>query len=349
MKIISQLPLATLFFKHWLPDDREVGVVVAHAAFRRGSDGQFYAEDAPELRFEDRFTADAAVSPLEAEQDIAPAKLATDLIVHAMARSPDARLMTDWPVLVQIERQLHYEFRVRGPLMWRRDGPRGTWQADAPTPVNAVPVSYALAFGGTERDRNGDIASCFAENPAGRGYVTKPWLDWRRDPFDAPQIGLLADWMGRDPLVPLAVHGTGPIAKTWAPRRANAGTFDADWQRNRHPRMPHDYQMSYWNAAHRPLQITPFLTGTETIITEGLSALGRIEVALPHAALGLVADGDATLEHRLALDTVEMDLRPENPADHRLRLIWRAVIDAPDRFVSGSLIAITPLSSEAVP
>ena len=199
----------------------------------------------------DSFASDPACSALTGEQDIAPDKAATDLIVHAIARSPEGRAMADWPVTLTLPGRLRLEFRVRGPVLWQRRGP-GLWRQDAPQPVTEVPLDYALAYGGCLRDAEGLITDHHPENPAGRGFVTRDWLAARQEPFAAPQIGLLPELMQADPLAPMMVTGLGPVAKTWAPRRALAGTFDAAWQRDRQPRMPADYDLRFWNAAARP-------------------------------------------------------------------------------------------------
>ncbi len=119
MHLISRLPLSFMFFKHWHTDDTEVGVVIAKARFERAEDGGFYAtQTPPELLLEDIYEGDPATSPLVSEQDIAPAKIGTDLVINAIARSPEAKPAPDWAVGVSIVDKLHYSFRVRGPSKW---------------------------------------------------------------------------------------------------------------------------------------------------------------------------------------------------------------------------------------
>lgn len=337
MKLETRLPLATVFYKHWDNEDQEIGVVVAKAAFHRSADGQFRpTAKPPELRFSDMFSGDAATSSLEAEQDIAPGKPATDLLIRAVARSFAGKAMSDWPVSIRIKDRLHYEFRVRGPAKWQHRFMG--WKLDAPTPVMQVPLEYELAWGGVLRDADNAIITLSEVNPAGRGFCTKSWLDARRDPFDAPMIGFLAEMMQSDPLAPASVHGTRPVAKTWLPRRAFAGTFDSDWQQSRHPRMPQDYALEFWNCAHRPLQLSPHLAGDEIIEVHGISAGGPVLLPLPSAALALHVEGATQMGISMVLDTVEADLAAENPAEHRLEMTWRARIPAPERFFRAELL-----------
>lgn len=331
MKLTTQFPLATLFFKHWGLDDREVGVVIAKASFARNST-RWVAEDTPMLALEDAFAGDPATSPLVQEQDIAPGKRGTDLIVHATARSPQAALLADWPVSLTLPDRLHYGFHVRGPTQWTK-GQRGRWTQTAPELVSEVPLSYALAYGGTASDQNDQVAT-FENNPSGVGFATAHHLAASNE-FPAPQIALLAELMGTDPLAQMSVEGFGPIAKSWLPRRAEAGTFDERWKATRHPRMPKDYSLSFWNAAPGRLQCDPALTGNETVLLEGISHDGPVRIKLPAVACALQVGEDT---HSMVLDTVTLDLRSANPSEYCVDMIWRTTIATPERYQAAEII-----------
>lgn len=341
MKLSTDLPLATMFFKHWHTDDTEVGVVVAKARFWRREDGFFVVDPTPpDLILAEVFMGDPANSPIMYDQDIAPGKAATDLILHAYARSPRGALLTDWPVALRIANRVHYGFHVRGPSQWQN---RTTgWRQTVPEPVQMVPITYEQAYGGTAFAKAGDVPDVFQFNPVGMGFATKASLD-QGEPFAAAQIGELAEFMQGDPLAPLMVHGFGAIGKTWLPRRSDAGTFDAAWQLARAPRMPPDYSLRFWNAAHRQLQFTDPLKGIEVIEVTGVSHHNPIvSITLPHAALGLHADGDDAAQQRMVLDTVEIDLRSDTATEHCLHLTWRCRIDNPHRFATGEILSIPP-------
>ncbi|KAG1655710.1 hypothetical protein GQR58_024341 [Nymphon striatum] len=172
-------------------------------------------------------------------------KTATDVIIRATARSFDRKPRSDWPVSVSILDRLRYEFQVRGPSQWQHRR-LGGWTLSQPELVHEVPLSYALSYGGYVLNGDEDKVA-YEFNPSGLGFATPESLK-NSSAFSAPQIGLLGEFMSADPLTPMSVEGFGPIAKTWLPRRSEAGTFDADWQRDRHPRMPMDYNLSFWNA-----------------------------------------------------------------------------------------------------
>lgn len=336
MKLTTNLPISHTNFAHWHIDDSEVGIVVAKATFTLTSDGQVRPlADAPELGFEDIFDGDPAQTPLTVEQDIAPHKPRTDLIIRGFARSFEGVARTDWPVTVDIPDVLHYGFHVRGPSQWEKQ--RKGWKLSDPMPVNEVPLSYALAYGG--QCGEDDTLSFFDENPAGTGHMIEAALDDATS-FAAPQIGLLAEFMGAAPFEPMSVMGTMPIAKTWLPRRSLAGTFDSAWERDRHPRMPLDYDLAFWNTAPTPLQIKPHLKGDEKIRVTGVSkTYETVALRLPGALLALrsVSTPDAPLIP-LALDTVDLDLAHVDDGGINITMLWRAIVPQRDDYTHSEII-----------
>lgn len=339
MKLTTAIPVTPVFFKHWHTDDTEIGIVVVKACFMRRPDGGFRSDGkAPELCLEDVFEGDVATSPLLQEQDIAPGKRGTDLLIRAIARSPQGKAMADWPVRIQIADRLSYGFQVRGPSEWRR-GLTG-WKLTAPELVHEVPVSYALAYGGTAPSGDDKVADdIYEHNPAGIGYATDTRLK-AREPFAAPQIGELAEFIAADATAEMGVHGSGPIAKAWLPRRGHAGTFDEDWQQGRHPRMPDNYSLQFWNAAPSVLQLMPALAGNEVVEISGVSHVEDVRIKLPTVGLFLRAStGNVDEEEVLdmVLDTVDIDVTKPDPADHKITMIWRANVEQPNRFLSGTI------------
>lgn len=347
MKLLSSLPLAHLFFKHWHTDDTEVGVVVCKANFTLHTDGRLYdASTPPELALADSFVGDPALTSLVAEQDIAPFKPATDLCIKGMAYAPDGVASADWPVSVAVRTLdgtdlLHWGFHVRGPTQWQRQN--GGWQQTKPQPVTEVALDYGLAYGGTILGDDGRPVDFCAENPAGIGFATTKSLD-SVDTWPAAQIGELGEFMaGGDPSQPMSVRGFGPIAKSWLPRRAVAGTFDGTWERTRHPRMPLDYDLGFWNAAPTPLQIRPYLSGDEVITLSGLRpAATPLSIALPAFGIALELSGDKAARLVMTLDTITIDTN----GDPAVTLIWRALVPNPAAYAAATVDAF-PITHDA--
>lgn len=344
MLLDTTLPLSHIAFKHWAPDGSEVGVVVAKAAFRWTGTRFSSIKEPPELNMADLFEEDPATSPLVLEQDLAPSKPVTDIFIRATARSPLGRRLTDWPVSVTIPDVLHYGFHVRGPSAWTKNW-RGKWKREEPREVLEVPLTYALAYGGILPQQGRTPARVWEENPAGLGFVDETFLE-TADTFDAPQIGELAEFAMTDPLAEMSLRGTGPIAKAWLPRRSLAGTFDDDWKKTRHPRMPDDYDLRFWNAAARGLQTSAPLRGDETIEVEGLGP-DPVRVTLPGHDIRLQAGGETPLDRSMTLDTVDLDLRDPDPTNHTVSLVWRTVVAQPDAMQAASIGAAALVPEEA--
>ena len=326
MRIENDTPFAAITFDHWDADAREFSVLIIKAMLTRRETG--WSSDGAEsaLCFEDRYDGDPARSPLLSEQDIAPEKPATDLVLQATAYAPGGAARTDWPVRIAIPGCLDYGFHVRGPTLWQKRW-LGRWHQGAPHPVSEIRLDYRLAFGGGIA-ASGGSESVHEANPAGMG-MTSPEKMREGEPFPAPQIGTLAEFQAHDVMTPMAVHGFGPIAKAWSPRRRMAGTYDQNWQRDRHPRLPLDFNPRFWNFAPQPLQITPYLKGNEEVHLHNLHPtrpIDRLRLPAIRPIARLAPRGEAV---ELALDTVALDLRgPE--AAQQLTLIWRGRFLASD-------------------
>ena len=327
MRLINSTVFPAMTFDHWDLDQREQSVVIVKATIHRESDGWTWRQEQPPIRLEDRFGGDPATSALLEEQEIAPRKPATDLTLRAIAHAPGQKPMEDWPVEITIPERMTYGFHVRGPSQWRRHWLRG-WRLDRPSAVRTVRIAYDLAYGGSVEDDEGTLAT-HEYNPAGCGHVTDKLLH-AGDPVPAPQIGLLPELLRQDISDPMAVHGFGPIARTWLPRRGHAGTYDEAWLATRHPHLPDDFDPRYWNSAPGPLQFDPHLRGDEEVRLRNLHP-GKPDyrLRLPGVApRGLLTPTNAAIE--FTLDTVMLDIASPLESEHSATLIWRAEFPASD-------------------
>lgn len=327
MRLTSSLPFPHVTFKHWAGDDSEAAVLIVKGTFGINPDGGLgVTQEQPPIVEVDAFWGEANASSLRVEQEIAPAKPRTDVTVCAIARSPDGEKLPEWPVSIEIRGRVFYEFHVRGPSEWRKT--RSGWSLSDPEPVTEAPLRYELAYGGSAPTDGEPEFHAF--NPVGMGLATDALLE-RDDPIPAPQIGDIAEFMADDVTAAMTVHGLGPIAKAWLPRRTGAGTFNDAWKATRHPRMPKDYSFAFWNAAPKRLQLEPYLSGGEQFILNGFSHKPT-EITFTLPAIGVVAHRDAPdgPGARLHLTDVAIDIADADPARHRVTLIWRGLFAAPD-------------------
>lgn len=329
MKINNNTPFKHFYFDHWFPGDKERSVLIVQGVFRF-EEGKPYAtyieSDQVDVFMEDIFHGEASQSSLKMESNLVPYKPQTDVVINAVARSPEGIPLSQWNVGVEIKDKLSYGFVVRGESFWEKNKLGRKWSLSDPEKMTALPIRYEHAYGGISQDENEDEV-VFQYNPVGCGFYTSQMLSEGKQ-LQAPQIGDMAEFMQEDIGLEMQVHGLGALSKAWSPRRQMAGTFDASWQRERQPKMPEDYDLGYWNGAHSGLQVDPFLLGNETIQLTGLRhepepwqlplACGGVSVTLHYEEM-------ASEVVELKLDTVYLDIASEDEKDHSLVQTWRLV------------------------
>jgi hypothetical protein len=268
------------------------------------------------IRTCDAYWDDEKPSSLRWEDDLAPFKPCADVIVNATAYAPGGRPEREWLAGVTVGGRAK-RVLVTGPRVWAY-APLMGWTLGPVTPVTEMPIRYEHAFGGfIERD---GVVKVHQQNPVGVGFVDPRNLYSSRV-IPAPTI-LTSD--GRVPVLgePYPVEGLSAIPKPWLPRRARAGTFDSEWVADRHPRLPHDFDHTFYNCAHPDLMHDGFLRGDEEVRLERLHREHEILVfRLPAlvVAAAIVDKDDYRYGGPARLDTLYIDAE-------RLKamLTWRA-------------------------
>ena len=267
-------------------------------------------------------------SSVRYEDDLAPFKVGTDIIVNATAYAPGGQRMPSWRAGVCVG-GLKKFLTVTGPRAWVH-APLLGWSLTPIVPVRHVPVRYELAFGGDGVEAN----------PVGLGACEPRKADTSQ-PIPAPRV-LAGD--GRVPelgeLYP--VEGLGAIARTWQPRCARAGTFGEAWASQGGRRLPEDFDGAFWNAAHPELVMVGFLRGDEEVRLTALhpehAELGfRLPAVL--VATGAVYGSGYRHGTPARLDTVLIDAEAL-----RVELTWRAALPLFKGGVEAVHIAMRPLA-----
>ena len=116
--------------------------------------------------------------------------------------------------------------------------------------------------------------------------------------------------------------GFGFTSPDWQPRMTLAGTYDAQWQRERAPLLPRDFDRRFFNAASVGLIAAEYFRGDEPIRVSGVLPEGqRFVAALPGTPSPVVVVGmraGALARMETALDTVIIE-----PDERRVQLVWR--------------------------
>ncbi len=251
---------------------------------------------------------------------------------------------------------------VCGPRIFQR-GLVG-WVLSEPRPAESVELSWEHAFGGSSLVANPAAESpenplppllnevCFS-NPVGRG-----WMDTRYpstyelasgrslavlpapqiEEFNRPTQRLVvvrhpAGELDVRKMAEIAAHygsrpvGMGAVGRSWSSRAPLAGTYDQKWLEQRHPYLPTDFDMRYWNCAPEDQQVD-FPTGDfrlemTNLLPDAVDHGGHVAVQMPgHRAFLLVAFASGgALPMPMVIDTIEV-----HGDEMRVDVVWRAAV-----------------------
>lgn len=257
---------------------------------------------------------DAGTSSYRFEPEFALEKVATDvaLVGHAWAPYVGA---VESEVSLQVG-PVSKAVAVVGERVWVSAA--GSAVMTHPRPFEAIPLVYERAFGGWDPTAGTPEKPAFEpRNPVGTGYRSR-WGSFeegvRLPNFEDPDDRVGYWGQGVRPA------GFGFLSTHWQPRAALAGTYDDAWMSSRMPRLPHDFDPRFWNAAS-PGLVAVGLRGDETVAVRGASPRGLLAFRLPGVPppvcrVSRALDPDAVVVTRL--DTVVIDTDA-----HQVYLTWR--------------------------
>ena len=185
--------------------------------------------------------------------------------------------------------------------------------------LGRMPLCYERAFGGMDTTGPDPARQGYEpRNPIGAGFALKAQhlLEKPVPNIEDPEA-LMTWWSDRPQPV-----GFGPVPSHWMPRRAYAGTFNAEWQQERLPLWPLDFDPRYFQCAPEDQQVRPHLRGGELVELRNLTPSGYMRFALPrhYLACATYVRGKK-IEHRPKLATVRIE-----PDTSRLVMVWHSAI-----------------------
>ncbi|KQP24991.1 DUF2169 domain-containing protein [Methylobacterium sp. Leaf100] len=352
MEMLNLSPFPNLRFYNTDSQGREFGVLLVKGTYDIAADGSLAIADEQEpLVLTDTYHGALNSSSLRLPSDVVPKKPRSDIILNAVARSPDGAARPSWTCGIRVEGKhvLETRLRVTGPRMWEpvwgvSERARATmsvaekrrvfggWRLGEPEPVREVPIRYEYAYGGLLTRPGADGKEPFLEadehNPIGCGWIA-PDLTPIDAAMPAPQIEA-ADEPILEPHRRYSPAGLGPIPPAWLPRRPLGGTYDAHWQAHVWPNWPADYDFAYHNSAHPDLIYPGLLIGNETVRLSGLGGEdGQRVIRLPgHAiVLEVTRAGGSAHVALIELDTLYLNVADPDPRRHRAHLSWRTIFD----------------------
>ncbi|OUS25274.1 hypothetical protein A9Q99_22035 [Gammaproteobacteria bacterium 45_16_T64] len=229
----------------------------------------------PPLNLEGEYFQDPGISSCLYEPECSPRKLATDVVLIADAVAPRAGL-TQFDVSVQVG-HLSKSARIFGDRVWVCDGKRCS--ISSPSVIERIPLVYENAFGGEDSHYETEYGQAFdSRNPVGKGFHHKdsPSVSGSVLPNIEDPASLIEGYFSVPP-----VTGFGFISPNWQSRIDLAGTYDEEWDENRKPLLPNDFNVQFYNAASPGLISSPYLVGGERVVINNASDIPQLSFQLP--------------------------------------------------------------------
>lgn len=270
------------------------------------------AEPQEPLASKDEYRGDPQHSSLLSASDYHLAKPGTDVVVIGDCYAPGSGAVQCCDVDVQVG-PLTKSLRIFGDRVW--DGGAIT----SPRTFERMPLIYENAFGGTVY-ADGSVHAAQASNPVGLGFAAGRSVEQMQgerlpnieDP--AHLIQAVSDEPGP--------AGVGAIAPFWPGRSQYAGSYDEQWQRERAPFLPRDFDRRFFQVASPGLTSQGYLRGGEPVVITNMSESGYWAFDLPAASLVGHIDWRARLhEVKLRLETVVLA-----PNLNRVSMTWRGAL-----------------------
>jgi hypothetical protein len=297
-----------------LPDADGIDTLYAivKGTFAIAADVRIADEQVP-VAIEPKYYGDPSSSSLAVASDLSLMKPSTDVLVIGHACAPRGRPARMVDVGVGVS-SIHHVIRVLGDRVWVKSGP--DYAPTQPETFELMPLVWERAFGGRDVAESGPREE--ARNPAGTGYRASDG----QTPIEGTPLPNLED--PRDPIMSWKQHPSpvcfAPIAANWEPRRSYAGTYDEQWQQERSPYLPADFDPRFLQVAPPSLVTPQPLEGGEIVELIGVHPDGPLQFPLPTVRPHVRVNLNGTREERpVMLDTVIIE-----PTAARLQLVWRS-------------------------
>ncbi|MCH9681658.1 MAG: DUF2169 domain-containing protein [Deltaproteobacteria bacterium] len=302
--LINVTPLAAE--RAFLRDRRggEVWIVMVGATCEIGLDGSAaLADEQLPVRLQPEYASEPGASPLVRDTDLVLTKATTDILVLGNAYAPQGKAVDELSVGLAVG-ELRKTLWVHGDSAWIEPALGVT---TSPTPFETMPLTYERAYGGVDPN---DPDKWLADNPIGRGYAA---TDRRKVGLRAPNITY-----GRDQATRVA--GFGPVDPRWPSRAKLAGTYDEQWEAERMPLPPTDFDDAYYQSAPLDQRSAKPLRGGEPVAITNMHPDGPLNFKLPLLRpVFRTRIADEIVVHEGSMHSVIIE-----PDQQRLQMIWHA-------------------------
>jgi hypothetical protein len=273
------------------------------------------AEEQVPVAVKDEYTGEPGKSSIKQPSDVSLIKPATDVLLLGTAYAPGGRPAVQTDVSLAVG-PLRKTIRVFGDRVWDRSGLGHAMSR--PAPFDTIPLVWERAFGGT--DRKGAELRGEARNPVGAGFRARDGekaLDGLPLPNLEDPENLISSWKEAPPPACFA-----PICGHWEPRKSHAGTYDDQWQQQRAPYLPKDFDPRFCQLAPPGLVAPGYVRAGTAVEVRGATPAGLLQFELPPLRLEITY----VLDNAPQVQPANLDTIVIQPDDGRVLLVWRAVL-----------------------
>lgn len=270
-----------------------------------------------EILLKDEYWGEPGKFSLKYEADIALSKPGTDVILIGKAQSTRGAVRQ---LDVSLSAgPLQKVVRVFGSRYWEKT--TTGWSMTDPEAFESLPLVYEFAYGGENPGtKEGERPEFYQANPVGKGYVSSKSPD-TNERIPLPNLELPEQLISSFKNHPEPA-GFGAVARNWEPRSLLMGTYDQEWEENRNPLLPQDFDPASFSAASAGLCSKEHFSGGEQVIINNASAAGQMNFTLPTDRILAICSIDSKhTEHHLVMDTVVIE-----PQRNKLTITWRVAI-----------------------
>ncbi|WP_047046467.1 DUF2169 family type VI secretion system accessory protein [Vibrio mexicanus] len=237
-----------------------------------------------------QYMGEPGISALKYEDDFAFCKKNTDVVVVGRARSYAKKPVDTMECRLLVDEHVDKTIKIVGQRHWVPHA--GSITVSTSQKFIERETDYSHALGGEHYNRaGGGVATSL------KGYQERP----------VPSV-FYPDENWQLNTNKVRVAGFGPLPAFFEERTQFLGTYDEDWQENRRPLLPKDFDMRFYQCAPSDQQCKGFLLGGERLMLSGFSHDEVLDFRIPSQAFSAIAQIDG-VDHLsdMPLHTVFID------------------------------------------
>lgn len=244
----------------------------------------------PEIYDTPIYLGEEGFSALKHDSEFQCYKKNTDVIVYGKARSKGKRPIKVHQCRLLVDGHIDKTLFVYGSRHWIEHA--GTVTASVSSPFIESDIDYTHALGGDERNRLGGGAANTKKDLLAQCV---PCVFYPKENWNANNKNM-------------RVAGFGALPPFFMERLKWAGTFDADWEKERRPLFPEDFDRRFYQNVPEDQQCKGILSGGERIILSGFSHDEPLSFRIPKTrVMAEIKKGEEKSQEDMRIHTVFID------------------------------------------